>query len=190
MLTSSNANRNTSFFTTFYTDPRIYDVCKEKLCFLILPNPPVIFSTKKLENSPAYPFACNILQREKEQPRLRGVFFNALDRMSAKQDSNSPLKEVMCVYGESTFSLAAAHKNIFGPFDAGAWTVMCSLAGCFIVCILLYVLIFSPSRRPLEAITWLLIGEKNGTQEEGQVFEITSWRALMLSLFRRGSSFV
>lgn len=77
------------------------DLCKEKLCFLVLDHEPFILPTATLQNSPPYPFACNARQRDQENPGFGGLLFDVLDRLSAMQEDTSLLKDIMCVYAES-----------------------------------------------------------------------------------------
>lgn len=136
VLMLSRSSATAACFSTFYTKPTAYDVCKEKPCFLILPEAPYVFPTRQVEEEPVLPFECNEVQRRKSHPGLRGLFFDTTDGIGSIQATKSKsgnITEFMCIYENSPnctfdktiqFIQEAANSNNTGhQFIAGGYFI-------------------------------------------------------------------
>lgn len=120
-------------FSNFYTNSAAYEICKEKPCFLMLYEAPYVFSTIRLMEEPALPFACNKIQRKNKHRGLKGLFFDIVDGISSIQEESGNATEFMCIYESSPkcsfdntirFMQEAAMSNSTGhQFIAGGYFI-------------------------------------------------------------------
>jgi len=108
LATCTSPNIATGCFPEFARNPSEFEVCKTRLCHLILPEPPYVSNNAKLENQPSLPFECSKLIREKDYPGLEGMLFDILDEIASNAEDSSILKKPMCIYGGSSCSFDGA----------------------------------------------------------------------------------
>ena len=79
---------NRGCVSKFYEAPRQFDFCTNKLCFVILPEQPYVFSEPTLLKSTGG-IPCN-------DTNFKGLFFDVLKEVS---ESVPEVREAMCIYG-------------------------------------------------------------------------------------------
>ena len=102
VLTSVKAQitlyNKTRCVTSFWSDRKLFDVCRTELCFIFQFESPYVFPSKKLAIEKARPFRCS--SRETLYPGLGGVFFDVLNEVSEREAESvrSSVGSAYCIY--------------------------------------------------------------------------------------------
>ena len=166
--------------SSFLKAPYHFEVCKTRLCFVILPERPIVIAEPVMKSAPSRPFRCL------DNKKYSGVFFDILKRAG---QSVPEIEQAMCTYGGPNCSFDNTVRFVGDTAKLNA-TYHFIAGGSFI---------FLPNRRTLYTVhsqPWasgkmVVLVRQDGVQHSFQSaweqvfqpFRIQGWVVLVVFMF-------